>query len=165
MWSAVTSAFWLIQSCFSLKLSLSFVNSERHHRQKLQKRTITSCAAKTTEKAKVSTEDPAEVDQRANQNVSALPPPPPPLPPPHLRQASPLVGMIHKHKGPSSPARDTINLGLMSDAGEAAASTRAINNSPACVYTPSLTTGIQKAGCSRSKFDSFHVLHAGSKDV
>lgn len=65
------------------------------------------------------------------QNLSVLPPPPPPLS--HLHRASALLGMIYKHKGPSSPARDTINLGLMSDAGEAAASKRAINNSPACV--------------------------------
>lgn len=72
------------------------------------------------------------------QKPSVLPPPPPPLF--HLRRASALLVMIHKHKGPSFPARDTINLGLMSDAGEAAASKRAINNSPACVYTPSLTT-------------------------
>lgn len=82
-----------------------------------------------------------------------------------LRCASPLPRMIHKHKGPSSLARDTINLGLMSDAGEAAASKRAINNSPACVYTLSLTTGIEKPGRSYSKFDSFDVLHAGSKNV
>lgn len=71
--------------------------------------------------------------------------------PPHFHQGSPtsaeprlFSGMSHKHKGPSSAASETINLGLMSDAGEAAAFKRAINNSPACVYTPSLTTRAEK---------------------
>lgn len=54
--------------------------------------------------------------------------------------------MIRTHKGPSSPARETINPGLMSNAGETTASKREINNSPACVYTPSLTTGAEKPG-------------------
>lgn len=96
--------------------------------------------------AKFTTENPPQVDQCAYQNPDV-----PPTSAPNLNRHSPtsaeprlFSGMSHKHKGPSSTARETINLGLMSDAGEAAASKRAINNSPACVYTPSLTTRAEK---------------------
>ena len=49
-------------------------------------------------------------------------------------------------KDPSSPARETINLSLMSNNRETTASKRAINNSPARVYTRSLTTRAGKRG-------------------
>lgn len=162
MWPVATWAIWLIY--FSSPNSVCCLQILTSTRDKNSRQTlVNTSAAKTTKKAKFTTENPPEVDQCVYQNPSMLPPSPPPLS--HLHRASALLGMIHKHKGPSSPARDTINLGLMSVAGEAAASKRAINNSPACVYTPSLTTGIEKPGRSHSKFDSFDVLHAGSKDV
>lgn len=164
MWPMVTSAIWLISTLFS-RIQSVVCKFSPIQSQKFQKTLVNSSAAKTTKKAKFTTGNPPEVDQCVYQNPSVLPPPPPPPQLSHLRRASPLLGMIHKHKGPSSPARGTINLGLMSDAGEAAASKRAINNSPACVYTPSLTTGIEKPGRSHSKFDSFDLLHAGNKDV
>lgn len=153
----------LVNLLFFPEFSLLFANSHQYRDKNSRQTLVNTSAAKTTKKAKFTTENPPEVDQCVYQNANMLPPPPPPLS--HLHRASALLGMIHKHKGPSSPARDTINLGLMSVAGEAAASKRAINNSPACVYTPSLTTGIEKPGRSHSKFDSFDVLHAGSKDV
>lgn len=78
----------------------------------------------------------------------------------HLHSTSFHLGMIRAHKGPSSPAGETINPGLMSNTGETTASKREINNSPARVYTPSLTTRAQKPGHVHSKFDSLKVLYS-----
>ena len=66
----------------------------------------------------------------------------------------------HTHTGPSSSARDTINPGLMSSAGETTASQRRINISPACVCSPSLTTRAQNPGQVRSELNSLRVLRS-----
>lgn len=73
----------------------------------------------------------------------------------HLRSSSFCLCVIHL-----SSQRETINLGLMSSAGETTASQSQINISPARVYTRSLTTRAQKPGHARSKLNSFKDLHS-----